>query len=74
MEHIYTKIKDMLNAYYPVIYLLSYEYERTKQKVSGIINNLRESGKQVNLYYWNCVDGLVLKTDAESKYLGEEYD
>lgn len=74
MEHIYKKIKDMLNAYYPVLYLVSYEYERTKQKVSGIINNLRENGKHVNLYYWNCVDGLVLKTESESKYLGEEYD
>ena len=29
MESIYTKIKDMLSAYYPVFYLNSFEYDRT---------------------------------------------
>ena len=36
MEAIYGKIKDMLNAYYPVLYLTSFEYDRTKQKIDGI--------------------------------------
>ena len=39
MEAIYGKIKDMLNAYYPVLYLTSFEYDRTKQKIDGIINS-----------------------------------
>ena len=46
MEAIYCKIKDMLNAYYPVLYLTSFEYERTKQKIDGIINLLRSEKKR----------------------------
>lgn len=64
----------MLKAYYPVIYLVSFEYERTKQKISGIIKSMTEEGKSVNLYLWNCVDGLSKKTDSGYKYMGEEYD
>jgi len=33
MEAMYGKIKDMLNAYYPVLYLTTFEYYRTKQKI-----------------------------------------
>lgn len=58
MEAIYSKIKDMLNAYYPVLYLTSYEYDRTKQKIEGIVNILRTKNKNVRLFNWNCVDGL----------------
>lgn len=58
MEIIYSKIKDMLEAYYPVLYLTSFEYDRTKQKVEGIVNKLRDEGKDVRLFNWNCVDGL----------------
>lgn len=36
MESIYTKIKDMLSAYYPVFYLNSFEYDRTKQKIEEL--------------------------------------
>ncbi len=64
----------MLRAYYPVLYLISFEYERTKQKMIGIINSLRENGKRVNLYTWNCVDGLNKHTESGKEYLGEEYD
>jgi len=74
MDEMYVKIRDMFKAYYPVIYLVSFEYERTKQKINGIINSLRESGKPVNLYYWNCVDGLIQINESSSRYLGEEYD
>ena len=74
MNAMYTKIKDMLRAYYPVIYLVSFEYERTTQKLMGIINSLRENGKEVNLYIWNCVDGLNKQTQYGKEYLGEEYD
>lgn len=74
MDNIYNKIRDMLYAYYPVLYLVSFEYERTKQKIMGIITSLREDGKNVNLYYWNCVDGLIKIDSAGNQYLGEEYD
>ena len=74
METIYTKIKDMLKAYYPVIYLTSFEYERTKQKIDGIITSLRSEQNNVRLYNWNCVDGLCLLQEKGAKYLGDEYD
>ena len=54
------KIKDMLKAYYPVLYLTSYEYDRTKQKIEGIVNILRSENKNLRLFNWNCVDGLRL--------------
>lgn len=60
MEAVYSKIKDMLKAYYPVLYLTSYEYDRTKQKIEGIVNILRSENKNLRLYNWNCVDGLRL--------------
>lgn len=74
MEPIYRKIKDMLNAFYPVLYLTSFEYERTKQKINGIINSLREDNKSVRLFDWNCVEGLTDMTSGKPQYLGEEYD
>lgn len=60
MEAVYSKIKDMLKAYYPVLYLTSYEYDRTKQKIEGIVNILRTENKNLRLFNWNCVDGLRL--------------
>ena len=75
MEAIYGKIKDMLNAYYPVLYLTSFEYDRTKQKIDGIINSLRSEKKDIQLFNWNCVEGLnLLMVDGQRQYLGEEYD
>lgn len=60
MEAVYSKINDMLKAYYPVLYLTSYEYDRTKQKIEGIVNILRSENKNLRLFNWNCVDGLRL--------------
>lgn len=65
----------MLNAYYPVLYLTSFEYDRTKQKIDGIIKSLRSENKDVRLFIWNCVEGLnSITIDGNHKYLGEEYD
>ena len=64
----------MLSAYYPVFYLNSFEYDRTKQKIEGIAELLRSGDKKVRIYNWNCVEGLIEKTPDGSKYLGEEYD
>lgn len=75
MEAIYSKIKDMLKAYYPVLFLTSYEYDRTKQKINGIIASLRAENKEVRLFNWNCVEGLnLIILDGQHKYLGEKYD
>jgi len=51
----YGQIQDMLKAYYPVLYLTTFEYDRTKQKLVGIAKNLN---KNYQFYNWNCVDGL----------------
>lgn len=75
MEAIYGKIRDMLKAYYPVLYLTSFEYDRTKQKITGIINSLKsDNNKPIRLFNWNCVDGLCEISESVSQYLGEEYD
>lgn len=50
------QIQDMLKAYYPVLYLTTFEYDRTKQKLIGIAKNLN---KNFCFYEWNCVDGLA---------------
>ena len=52
----------MLSAYYPVFYLNSFEYDRTKQKIEGIADLLRTDNKKVRIYTWNCVEGLMEKT------------
>lgn len=75
MEAIYSKIRDMLKAYYPVLYLTSFEYDRTRQKIVGIINSLKsDNAKQIRLFNWNCVEGLCEMSENGSRYLGEEYD
>ena len=76
MEFVYRKIKDMLKAYYPVLYLTSFEYDRTKQKIQGIIKSLVSDNpnRTIRLFNWNCVEGLCEITETGSRYLGEEYD
>ena len=59
MEDVFQKLILMIRAYYPVLYLHSYEYYRTKQKIKGIVELLRIEGKKVNYYQWDCVYGLV---------------
>lgn len=76
MNDIYTKLKHMLKAYYPVLYLTSFEYDRTKQKILGIVNSLQsESPKDlIRVFSWNCVNGLTVMQDGGMRYMGEEYD
>ena len=59
MEDVFYLLILMIRAYYPVLYLHSYEYYRTKQKIKGIVELLRREGKKVNYYQWDCVYGLV---------------
>lgn len=54
--NIFEQITDMLKAYYPVLYLNTYEYDRTKQKVKGII---KKEKNEFDIYSWNSVDGLI---------------
>jgi len=55
-NNIYEQIQNMLKAYYPVLYITTFEYDRTKQIVRSIAKNI---GKSYKFYEWNCVDGLT---------------
>ena len=66
MEPVFEKLKDMLYAYYPTIYLQTYEYDRTWMKIRSIANSIISSGTDFNLYKWNCVEGL-LEVSPEEK-------
>lgn len=57
MDEVFKKIEALLNAFYPVLYLTSYEYERTKQKVRTAIADVSTHN---HVYEWNCVEGLRL--------------
>lgn len=61
-DNIYAQIENMLKAYYPVLYLTTFEYDRTKQKIQSIIKKI---GKDYQYYEWNCVDGLRIKDPEE---------
>lgn len=57
MDEVFIKIEALLNAFYPVLYLTSFEYERTKQKVRTAIADVSTHN---HIYEWNCVEGLRL--------------
>lgn len=54
---IFTKVRNMLEAHYPILYLTTFEYSRTKQKINGILNSLKG---EVCKHEWDCVNGLRL--------------
>lgn len=57
MDEVFLKIEALLKAFYPVLYLTSFEYERTKQKVRTAIGDVSTHN---HIYEWNCVEGLKL--------------
>ena len=66
-KSIFDKIQYMLEAHYPILYLTTFEYDRTRQKVYGILRNLKG---EVNVHEWDCVNGLVLcKNDSYTPIL-----
>lgn len=70
MEDIYQKLILMIRAFYPVLYLHTFEYDRTKQKINAIVELLRGEGKKVDLYQWDCVYGLTqIMPDKSAKYI-----
>ena len=58
---VFDKLKLMFKAYYPVFYIQTYEYERTKDKLWGIIDSIRKENhnKKVALYEWDWVNGMA---------------
>lgn len=63
LNNSFDQIQDMLKAYYPVLYLTTFEYDRTKQKLRGIAKNLKKNYK---FYEWNCVNGLAKRDLSEN--------
>lgn len=49
-------IKDMLRAYYPIIYVTSFEYTKTIQQIRSII---RETSSNYYVYQWSYIGGLA---------------
>ncbi len=63
--NVYEQIQNMLKAYYPVLYLTTFEYDRTKQKIQSIVKSI---GKDYSYYEWNCVDGLRKKESEKGSF------
>jgi DNA polymerase III delta prime subunit len=61
-EDIFSHIENMFKAYYPVIYLTSFEYDRSKQKIRGIAKDLN---KNYTVYEWNSVNGLGKRDSSD---------
>lgn len=62
-EEQFEQIRDMLKAYYPVLYLSTFEYDRVKQKLREVAKSLDKGYK---FFTWNSVDGLS-RTDLLTK-------
>lgn len=72
-EEQFDQIRDMLKAYYPVLYLSTFEYDRVKQKMRDIAKKLNGD---YSFFTWNFVDGLVeidlmTKTEKQIKDMEE---
>ena len=37
-QTVFDKVRNMIEAHYPVLYLTTFEYGRTKQKLNGILS------------------------------------
>lgn len=51
-----SSIADMLRAYYPIIYINSYEYLRT---IHEVYNQIYSVNDQYKVYQWNKLEGLT---------------
>lgn len=72
-SNILTQLQDMLKAWYPVLYLTTFEYRRAKDKIVGIAN---EIGREYRIYEWNSVNGLNIMPDKNGNGMQhiEEYE
>ena len=55
-KSVFSKVLNMIEAHYPVLYLTTFEYNRTKQKIHGMLDSLKGD---VCKYEWDCVNGLM---------------
>lgn len=75
MEHqtglgVFLQLRDMLKAWYPVLYLTTFEFGRAKDKIVGISKAL---SRNYRLYNWNSVNGLntIANDNGESIHINE---
>ena len=61
-------IKDMLRAYYPVIYVTSFEYTKTIQQIRNII---RDTSLDYTVYQWSFIDGLSQCPISDTKKISK---
>lgn len=72
MEDIFEKFKLMLKAFYPVFYIQTFEYERTKDKIWGVVDSIRKENhnKKATIYEWDWVNGLAeYSLDRKPNYI-----
>lgn len=72
MNDIFDKLRLMFKAFYPVFYLQTYEYERTKDKLWGIMESIKKENhdQKIVLYEWDWVNGMAeLQPDRTLKYI-----
>ena len=63
MEDVFSNIKNMIKANFPLLYLTTSEYSRITQKIRTIA-----FGLEYNFHSWDCVDGLMThEKDASNK-------
>ena len=62
-QNCFANISDMLRAYYPIIYLSTFEYDKTKQHIRGLV---KQQSIQYDYFEWNIIDGLIKKDLSSS--------
>ena len=62
-QNCFANISDMLRAYYPIIYLSTFEYDKTKQHIRGLV---KQQSVQYDYFEWNIIDGLIKKDLSSS--------
>lgn len=55
MHDVFVKIRQMFSACYPIFYMQTHEYERTKGRIRALAQELPGT---THIYQWNIVEGL----------------
>lgn len=63
MDEVFKELRSMLNAHFPLLYLVTTEYNRVMQKVRTIAYS-----EGYKFHTWDCVDGLRTHQDLNGKF------
>ena len=67
MNDIFDKLRLMFKAFYPVFYLQTYEYERTKDKLWGIMESIKKAIEKIKALFMHMVNKAKLLYAAAIK-------